>query len=117
MVIADFNEEGAAELAGNISKEGGDALALQVDVGDKASVNGMTQKVLDRYGQIDVLINGAGVRTIVPVLDMPEEQWDWVIRINLKGVFLCSQAVAAHMVARKEGRIINIASGRGVSST
>ncbi|MEE8074031.1 MAG: SDR family NAD(P)-dependent oxidoreductase [Candidatus Binatia bacterium] len=115
VVIADFNEEGAAQLANDISKEGGDALALQVDVGDKASVIGMTGKVLERYGQIDFLINGAGVRTIVPVQDMPEEQWDRVIRINLKGVFLCSQAVAAHMVERKEGRIINIASGRGVA--
>ncbi len=115
VVIADFNEEGAAQLASDISKEGGDALALQVDVGDKASVKGMTGKVLKRYGQIDFLINGAGVRTIVPVQDMPEEQWDRVIRINLKGVFLCSQAVAAHMVERKEGRIINVASGRGVA--
>ena len=115
VVIADFNEEGAAQLANDISKEGGDALALQVDVGDKASVKGMTGNVLERYGQIDFLINGAGVRTIVPVQDMPEEQWDQVIRINLKGVFLCCQAVAAHMVERKEGRIINIASGRGVA--
>jgi 3-oxoacyl-[acyl-carrier protein] reductase len=109
VVIADFNEEGAAQLASDISKD------LQVDVGDKASVKGMTGKVLERYGQIDFLINGAGVRTIVPVQDMPEEQWDRVIRINLKGVFLCSQAVAAHMVERKEGRIINVASGRGVA--
>jgi 3-oxoacyl-[acyl-carrier protein] reductase len=115
VVIADFNGEGAAQLANKISKEGGDVLALQVDVGDKTSVRDMTGKVLARYGQIDFLINGAGVRTIVPVQDMPEEQWDRVIRINLKGVFLCSQSVAAHMVERKEGRIINIASRRGVA--
>ncbi|MFQ5850384.1 MAG: SDR family NAD(P)-dependent oxidoreductase [Candidatus Binatia bacterium] len=115
VVIADFNGEAGIQLAKEIRQEGGEALALQVDVGDKASVKGMTEKVLERHGQIDFLINGAGVRTIAPVQDMTEEEWDWVLRINLKGVFLCSQAVAAHMLKRKEGRIISIASGRGVA--
>ena len=114
VAIADFNTDAAIQLADDIRKEGGDALALQADVGEKASVNSMTETVLERYGQIDFLLNVAGVRTIAPILHMTEEEWDWVLKINLKGVFLCSQVVGAHMLARKEGRIINIASGRGV---
>jgi NAD(P)-dependent dehydrogenase (short-subunit alcohol dehydrogenase family) len=75
----------------------------------------MVQKSLEKYPKIDFLINGAGVISRVPVAEMAEEEWDRVLRINLKGTFLCSQAVARHMMQRKEGRIINIASGRGVA--
>ncbi len=114
VAIADFNTDAAIQLAEDIRKEGGDALALRVDVGEKASVDSMTETVLGRYGQIDFLLNVAGVRTLAPILRMTEEEWDWVLKINLKGVFLCSKVVGAHMLARKEGRIINIASGRGV---
>ncbi len=114
MAIADFNTDAAIQLADDIRQEGGDALALQADVGEKASVISMAENVLERYGQIDFLLKGAGVRTIAPIMHMTEEEWDWVLKINLKGVFLCSQVVGAHMLARKEGRIINIASGRGV---
>ena len=114
VAIADFNINAAIQLADDIRNEGGDALALRVDVGEKASVDSMTETVLGRYGQIDFLVNGAGVRTLAPILRMTEEEWDWVLKINLKGVFLCSQVVGAHMLTRKEGRIINIASGRGV---
>ncbi len=57
---------------------------MQADVGEKASVNSMAEKVIERYGQIDFLLNGAGVRTIAPIMHMTEEEWDWVIKINLK---------------------------------
>ncbi|MGH7772333.1 MAG: SDR family NAD(P)-dependent oxidoreductase [Candidatus Binatia bacterium] len=115
VIIADFVEEAGGALADEIRKEGGEAIVLKVDVGDKASVTSMVQKSLQRYPQIDFLINGAGVMSRIPVEEMPEEEWDRVLRINLKGTFLCSQAVARHMVQRKEGRIINVASGRGIA--
>ncbi len=115
VIIADFVEEAGRALADEIRKEGGEATVQKVDVGDKASVSDMVQKSLERYPQIDFLINGAGVMSRFPVEEMPEEEWDRVLRINLKGTFLCSQAVARHMVQRKEGRIINVASGRGVA--
>ena len=70
----------------------------------KSSVNRMVQTTLSRFGQIDYLLNGAGIISRVPVVDMPEEDWDRVLRINLKGVFLCSQAVALHMVKKKSRR-------------
>lgn len=115
IVVADFAGEAAARLAEELRKEKGEAFAVEVDVGDKASVSQMAEKSLERYRQIDFLINGAGVMSRFPVAEMPEAEWDRVLRINLKGTFLCSQAVARHMMERKQGRIINIASGRGVA--
>jgi len=115
LVIADFLEEAAKNLAEEMRGQGSQAIALQVDVGDRASVSRMVQRSLESYGRIDFLINGAGVISRVAVQDMPEEEWDRVLRINLKGTFLCSQAVCRHMAQRKEGRIINIASGRGIA--
>lgn len=115
VVVADFAEQAAMRLAEEIRKGGGEAVALQVDVGEGKSVGRMVEKSLENYHQIDFLINGAGVISRFPVEEMAEEEWDRVLRINLKGTFLCSQAVARHMVQRKEGRIISIASGRGVA--
>ena len=115
VVIADFNGKEAERLARELQAQGKEALGVQVDVGDKNSVAHMVEKTLEHFSQIDFLINGAGIMPRTTVLEMSEEEWDQVIRINLKGVFLCSQAVAQQMVRRKEGRIVNIASGRGVA--
>src|SRR5687768_14946493 len=115
VVIADYAKEAAEKTAAEIRNNGGEATAVQTDVGSKQSVNEMVNGTLRKYARIDFLLNGAGVLTRVPVVDMPEEDWDRVLRINLKGTFLCSQAVAQHMILRKAGRIISIASGRGVA--
>lgn len=115
VLIADYAKEAAEKLATEIQQANGEATAVQVDVGDKQSVANMVQQTLAKYGQIDFLLNGAGVMTRMPVVELPEEEWDRVLRINLKGTFLCSQAVAKHMIPKKQGRIISIASGRGVA--
>jgi 3-oxoacyl-[acyl-carrier protein] reductase len=115
VVIADFAGEAAQSLADQIKKKGGEAIAVQVDVGDKSSVERMLEISLQTYKDVDFLLNGAGVMTRIPVQELPEEEWDRVLRINLKGTFLCSQAVARHMTQRKEGRIVNVASGRGIA--
>ena len=115
VIIADYALEAAETVAAEIRQSNSEALAVQADVGDKQNVADMVQQALNKYGHIDYLLNGAGVMTRVPVVDMPEEEWDRVLRINLKGTFLCSQAVAKHMIPRKGGRIISIASGRGVA--
>ncbi len=112
VVVADFDGEAAQRVAAKIGKQ---ALPVTLDVGDKASVTRMIETALGKLGQIDVLLNGAGIMPRHPVKEISEEEWDRVIRINLKGVFLCSQAVATHMAARKQGRIISITSGRGVA--
>ena len=115
VVVADFADQAGKSLVEEIGKEGGEAIFQKVDVGDKASAGRMVEKTLERYSQIDFLINSAGIISRAPVQEMAEEEWDQVLRVNLKGTFLCSQAVSRHMIQRKAGRIVCVASGRGVA--
>jgi NAD(P)-dependent dehydrogenase (short-subunit alcohol dehydrogenase family) len=115
VVVADYAQDAAEKVAAEIRENNGDAMAVKVDVGDPASVAEMMSRAISKYGQIDYAFCGAGVMDRVPVIEMPEQVWDRLMRINLKGVFLCAQAAAKHMIPRKEGRILSIASGRGVA--
>ena len=115
VVVADFAKEGAEKVAAEINNAKGHAIAVQVDVGDPKSVANMMDQAIKKFGQVDYMFCGAGVMDRVPIIEMPEEMWDRLMRINLKGVFLCTQAAAKHMIPRKEGRILSIASGRGVA--
>jgi NAD(P)-dependent dehydrogenase (short-subunit alcohol dehydrogenase family) len=115
VVVADFNREAADKVAAEIREAKGDATAIKVDVGDPKSVAAMMDQAVSKYAQVDYMFCGAGIMDRMPVVDMPEEMWDRLMRINLKGVFLCAQAAAKHMIPRKEGRILSIASGRGVA--
>ena len=115
VVVADFARDGAEKIAAEINADKGSAIAVPVDVGDPKSVAAMMERAIAKYGQVDYAFCGAGVMDRVPIVEMPEEMWDRLMRINLKGVFLCSQAAARHMIPRNEGRILSIASGRGVA--
>lgn len=115
VVVADYAQEAAEKVAAEIRQDKGDAIAVKVDVGDPASVAEMMSRAIAKYGQVDYVFCGAGIMDRMPVIEMPEEMWDRLMRINLKGVFLCAQAAAKHMIPRKEGRILSIASGRGVA--
>ena len=86
------------------------SLAVAADVCIKEQVNSMVQKVIDKFGRIDILVNDSGVSINMPILEFEEEKWDTVINTNLKGVFLCTQAVAKHMIEKRYGKIINISS-------
>ncbi|OGP63634.1 MAG: hypothetical protein A2169_00605 [Deltaproteobacteria bacterium RBG_13_47_9] len=112
IVIDDIDREAADRLAAEIGK---DVLVIPVDVGDKEGVSRMVEETIRRFGRIDILVNGAAIMPRHPVKGIAEEEWDRVLATNLKGVFLCSQAVARPMAERKQGRIINIVSGRGVA--
>ncbi|NIO10459.1 MAG: SDR family NAD(P)-dependent oxidoreductase [Deltaproteobacteria bacterium] len=112
VVISDFDGAAAESVA---KKLGGGSMAIQVDVSDKGSVERMVGETLSRFGTIDVILNGAGIMPRHQVKDITVDEWDRVLGVNLRGVFLCSQAVATHMVEKKQGRIISIASGRGVT--
>src|SRR4030095_262294 len=115
IIVADYAKEAAEKVAAEIRDNRGEAIAVKVDVGDPESVAEMMRQAIGKYGQIDYAFCGAGIMDRIPVIDMPEEIWDRLMRINLKGVFLCAQAAARHMMPRKEGRILSIASGRGVA--
>jgi NAD(P)-dependent dehydrogenase (short-subunit alcohol dehydrogenase family) len=104
---ADVAEETAAEIRGL----GVDAFAVKADVGVQADVRDMVAAVVARFGRLDVLVNNAGVQTWTPFLEVTEEEWDHVIRTNLKGTFLCTQAAARHMKDHGGGSVINIGSG------
>ena len=103
--------EGELEaVAHEIETLGRRSLALRVDIRRKKDVDDLVAKVMDEFGAIDILVNNAGVLVKSPILDTSEDVWDDVMNINLKGCFLCSQAVGKKMVERKKGSIISLSS-------
>ncbi len=114
IAVMDMNLEGAVETVDLITKAGGDAFAVQGDVANSASVQAMVATVLDHFGAIDILVNNAGVvGELKPVHEVSEESWDFVMGVDMKGVFLCSKYVIPTMLANGKGVIINIASVSG----
>lgn len=114
VVIAERNEKTAAAVAGEILAANGQALAIITDVADEASIRQMVQLAEDEFGRIDVLINNAGIFSTLemrPFDQIPLEEWEQVLKVNLTGPFLCARAVLPAMRRAKWGRIINIASG------
>jgi NAD(P)-dependent dehydrogenase (short-subunit alcohol dehydrogenase family) len=115
IIIADLpsTREDVERTAQLVEREGAKTLLVPVDVRDWSQVQAMVQAALDHFGQIDVLVNNAGVISVAAVVAMTEEAWDRVLDANLKGTFLCSKAVAPHMMERRSGRIVNISSQAG----
>jgi 3-hydroxybutyrate dehydrogenase len=113
VVVADINQETAQETANTIAKEGGDAMALQMDVTRKTDVQAMAAMALKTYDKIDILVNNAGTDIKGAITELTEKTWDTLVNINLKGVFLCTQAVSHTMIERRYGRIVNISSMAG----
>jgi len=114
VVVGDVQQEGAKKVAAEIAREGGEALAVAVDVTAPEQTRAMAQSALDEYGRIDVLLNNAGLYTSIKkrsFLEIPPEEWDRVMAVNLKGIFLCSRAVYPAMKKQGKGKIINISSG------
>jgi NAD(P)-dependent dehydrogenase (short-subunit alcohol dehydrogenase family) len=110
VVIADIDSQTATDRAARISAQGATALAVTADVTDKKSVQQMVQMTLERWGRIDILINVAGGAQIKNVIDVEESDWDYVIDMNLKSVFLCSQAVLPAMLKQRYGKIVSTSS-------
>jgi len=108
------NQEGAEEAVEVIRKAGGEALAIRADVTRRDEVHAMVGAVCEQWGRIDILVNNAGDMIGRHTLaDMTEEYWDQVMDLNLKSVFLCTQAVWEEMGARKSGCIVNVSSIAG----
>jgi 3-oxoacyl-[acyl-carrier protein] reductase len=109
------SEAKANEVVDEIKALGRDAFAYKCNVSDSANVTEMVKSVIDRFGSLDILVNNAGITKDNLIMRMKEEEWDDVININLKGVFLVTKAVTRQMMKQRKGRIINIASIVGVS--
>lgn len=108
VVVADM--AGAEEVAAAIKAKGGQALAVTVNVTDPESVNKMIADTVATFGKLDCIVNNAGITADAQLLKMTEEQWDKVIAVNLKGVYLCGQAAAKQMATQETGGVILTAS-------
>ena len=114
LVVAEIDTTTAEATAAEIREFGRRAVAVSVDARDRGQVEKMAQRVLEEFGRIDILVNNAGGGDVgVPALEITEDDWDKVITLNLKTVFLCSKVVGRVMVQQKKGSIINIASLAG----
>jgi 3-oxoacyl-[acyl-carrier protein] reductase len=111
--ILDISAPGARDTAARITALGQDAVAVTADVGEPDQVRRGVGEVTAALGQIDILVNNAGIDTTSPVVSMPLAMWDDMLRVNLRSVFLCCQAVLPGMIERRFGRIINISSQLG----
>lgn len=100
-------------VAGEVRALGRDALAIPTDVTQKSQVDAMVKQTYERFGKVDILVNNAGVAIHNPIPKIREEDWDANIAVNLKGVFLCTQAVFSQMCERKYGHIVNVSSISG----
>ena len=114
IVISDINKEGVLESVKAVEALGRKALAVEGNIAKQEDVEAMVQQSIDTFGKIDILVNNAGVTKDNLLLRMKEEDWDFVLRINLTGSFLCSKAVAKYMVKQRSGNIVNISSVVGV---
>lgn len=110
VVIADKAIEGAEEVAREIKLAGGEATAIKTDVTNSKEVEQMVQQAIEKFGRIDILVNNAGIMGTYMIMDMKEGDLDRTLDVNLKGVILCSQAVARHMIEQKSGKVVNIGS-------
>jgi 3-oxoacyl-[acyl-carrier protein] reductase len=110
VVIADLDDGPAKEVAEEIEKAGGRALAVACNVTDRASVGALFKAAVDKYAQVDILVACAGIIRDNLVHKMTDDDWDGVIDTHLKGAFLCTQAAQAVMVPRKYGKIVLLSS-------
>jgi NAD(P)-dependent dehydrogenase (short-subunit alcohol dehydrogenase family) len=115
IVVADINLEAARKVVGEIEALAGKALAIEADVSKAVDVKRMVEVTVDKFGGVDILVNNAGIIPLTPALELEEEEWDRVQDVNVKGTFLCSQAVAREMVKQgRGGKIVNMGSIDGV---
>ncbi|MGH3585601.1 MAG: SDR family NAD(P)-dependent oxidoreductase [Pseudonocardia sp.] len=110
VVVADFDERAAAEVAASVEDRDYALDTAAVDVTRRTSVEAMVQGVVRRHGRLDVLVNSAGTAGRFPAEDFPEDEWDRIVGVNLKGSFLCAQAAGRVMIEQHSGCIINMAS-------
>ena len=116
VVVADISEEGNRETAGMIEKEGGRALAVRCDVTRPNEIKAALDKTIETFGRLDFAFNNAGIepRKPAPTADYDEEEWNRIIDIDLRGVFLCMKHEIPLMLKQGGGAIVNTSSGAGI---
>lgn len=118
VVVAGRREAEGKETVDMIRAKGGDGLFVKADVSKSADVQALVQKTVDKFGRLDTAFNNAGVEgSWMPMVDLPEEEWDRVLDINLKGVFLCMKYEVPEMIKAGGGTIVNMSSVAGLMGT
>ena len=115
IVISDVNASTAKEVASEIKAKNGKSIAIPANVAVADEIHKLVEQTLSSFGHIDILVNNAGITRDGLLLRMSEADWDLVLNINLKGAFICTQAVLRHMIRQRWGRIVNIASVVGLT--
>jgi len=113
VVVTSRNLTKLETVAEQIRAKGRKSLAISTDVTDKKSVEDMVENVLKVFPRIDILVNGAGVAIRKPADSFPIDEWQQVMDVNVRGTFLCCQAVGREMIKQESGKIVNISSVRG----
>ncbi len=115
-VVVNFNQSSSAadEVVKKISESGGEAFSHQADVSVFEQADGLVKTAIEKYGDLHILVNNAGITRDGLIMTMSESDWDDVIQTNLKSTFNCCKAAIRHMLRRRYGRIINIASVSGI---
>ncbi|OGP96095.1 MAG: hypothetical protein A2157_19115 [Deltaproteobacteria bacterium RBG_16_47_11] len=116
VVLASRNMEALNETAGQIRKLGRDALVCPMDISKLDDIERSVNDAFEAFGDIEILVNNSGVAGEGPVVDMAPETWDYVMNVNLRGHVFCSKAVGRHMIEKRYGKIINIASVAGIDA-
>jgi NAD(P)-dependent dehydrogenase (short-subunit alcohol dehydrogenase family) len=116
VVIADINVEQGEIVTAELQQRYNKGMFIRTDVSNADDCKSLIGRTLEAYGQIDTLVNNAGVNFVKPTLEMDESDWDHVINVDLKGTFLCSRYALESMVARRSGNVINIASVHTVAT-
>ncbi len=114
IICLDLDREGVLSTVSEIESKGRDALGLVSDISNIKEVEDALVKSLEKFDKIDILINNAGITRDNLLLRMSEDDWDLVLKVNLKGAFNCSKVISKHMIKNRAGRIINIASIIGI---
>ncbi|MFN8625164.1 MAG: SDR family oxidoreductase [Candidatus Binatia bacterium] len=110
VAIASRTQAELDTVADELREYGHEVLAVRSDVTDEDSTQSMVRQVLVRFGQIDILVNNAGIEGTAAVVDMDTQRWDRVLDVNLRGPMLCCKHVGPHMIQRRQGKVINVAS-------
>ncbi len=113
LAVLDLNAEGAEKTAAAIRGFDARVMCVRADVARREEVEAAVEKVLGTFGRLDILVNSAGMTHTTWALELDDATWERIIGVNLRGTFLCCQTVGRHMVGRREGSIINIASTAG----
>lgn len=108
------NQAAAEEVKNLIVSAGGQAIVIKADVGNVEAVDAMVKETIDTFGKIDILVNNAGITRDNLLMRMKEDDWDAVMNINLKGVFVCTKAISRIMMKQRAGKIINMTSVVGL---